>query len=99
MSRPDEEEAMAFTVATVWREERVSCPHPDILQGFASGALEGGAMEFLTFHLEESQCPYCNSVLEDLRSRQQDAEESRMSGIKDRLMRSTVTALRRASGA
>ena len=99
MSRSDQDAAMAFTVATVWREERVSCPHPDILQGYAAGALEAGAMEFLAFHLEESQCPYCNSVLEDLRCRQQDAEETRMRGMKERLMRSTVTALRRASGA
>ena len=99
MSRPDEDEALAFTVATVWREQRVSCPHPDILQGYESGALEPGAMEFLAFHLGESQCPYCNSVLEDLRAQQRDADESRMTDLKDRLMRSTVNALRRASGA
>ena len=37
----------AFTVASVWREERVSCPHPDILQAYDAGALPGGAAEFL----------------------------------------------------
>ena len=26
-----DDEALAFTVATVWREERVSCPHPDLV--------------------------------------------------------------------
>ncbi len=99
MSRPDDDEILAFTVASVWREERVSCPHPDILQAFESGALEPGAMEFLTFHLQESQCPYCNSVLEDMHSHQQDAEQSRLTDLKDRLMRSTVAAVRHASGA
>ena len=44
MSKPDDDEILAFTVASVWREERVSCPHPDILQAFESGALEPGAM-------------------------------------------------------
>lgn len=90
-----DDEALAFTVATVWREERVSCPHPDLVQAFETGSLEGGAQEFLAFHLQESQCPYCNAILQDLRSRQQDADEVRMSDLKDRLMRSTVSELRR----
>ena len=94
-----DDEALTFTVATVWREERVSCPHPDILQAYETKALSAGAAEFLTFHLTESDCPYCNAVLADLRSRQHDAEEARMSDLKDRLMRSTVSELRRASGA
>ena len=94
MSNHDDE-ALVFTVATVWREERVSCPHPDLLQAFETGSLEGGAQEFLAFHLNESQCPYCNAILQDLRSRQQDADEARMSDLKDRLMRSTVSELRR----
>jgi len=93
------DDLLAFTVATVWREERVSCPHPDILQAYETGALSPGAMEFIEFHLQESECPYCNSVLDDLRSRQLDAEDARMSDLKDRLMRSTVSELRRATGA
>ena len=94
-----DDEALDFTVATVWREERVSCPHPDILQAYETNALSAGAMEFLNFHLNECKCPYCNSILEDLRSRQQDADETQLSDMKDRLMRSTVSALRRATGA
>jgi hypothetical protein len=94
-----DDELLAFTVATVWREERVSCPHPDILQAYDTGSLSPGAMEFLEFHLQESACPYCDSVLQDLRSRQQDADETRMTDLKDRLMRSTVSELRRVSGA
>jgi hypothetical protein len=94
-----DDEQLAFTVATVWREERVSCPHPDILHAYESGALTVGAREFLAFHLGESACPYCNSVLEDLRARQRDADEVRLSDLKDRLMRSTVSELRRKTGA
>lgn len=98
MSTPDDE-ALAFTVATVWREERVSCPHPDLVHAYETGALEGGAQDFMTFHLNESSCPYCNAILEDLRSRQKDADHARMSDLKDRLMRSTVSELRRKAGA
>ena len=94
---PDRE--LEFTVAAVWREERVSCPHPDILRAYETAALPPGAMEFLAFHLNESACPYCNAVLEDVRSRQRDADTREMGDLRDRLMRSTVSELRRASGA
>jgi len=96
---PTEDETLGFTVSVVWREERVSCPHEDILRAFDTGSLEAGAMDFLTFHLEETQCPYCSAVLEDLRSRQQDADEAQMTDLRDRLMRSTVSELRRVGGA
>ncbi|MCA8957136.1 MAG: hypothetical protein KDC87_13760 [Planctomycetes bacterium] len=101
MAHRDEptEDDLAFTVATVWREERVSCPHPNILQAFDAGALTGGAEEFVRFHLEESGCPYCSAVLEDLRSQQRDADRAHLSGLEDRLLRSTISELRRASGA
>lgn len=95
----DSDAFLTFTVATVWREQRVSCPHPDILRSYEAGALGKGASAFLRFHLQESECPYCNAVVEDLRAQQQDAEQGGLEDMKDRLMRSTVAALRRASGA
>ena len=91
------DEDLAFTVATVWREERVSCPHADILRAFTETALEAGAMDFVRFHLEESQCPYCNALLEDQRLSDAEAASSGLEDLRDKLMRSTVTALREAS--
>ena len=95
----DADALLTFTVATVWREQRVSCPHQDILRSYEAGSLGDGASAFIRFHLQESQCPYCNAVLEDFHAQQQDAEQPDLEGMKDRLMRSTVAALRRASGA
>jgi hypothetical protein len=82
MSNPGEsvDPHLAFTVATVWREERISCPHPDLLQSWLQGGLQGGARDFVAFHLADSQCPYCNAVVD----------------LRDRLLRSTATALRRS---
>lgn len=94
-----EDERLAFTVATVWREMRVSCPHADVLRAYEAGGLPEGARSFLAFHLGESACPYCNAVVEDLRSRAREADAAQMSDLKDRLMRSTVSELRRVSGA
>jgi hypothetical protein len=99
MSEPgDLDGKLAFTVATVWREERISCPHPDLLQSHLAGALEPGAAEFLEFHLRESLCPFCNAILEDLRAREDRARQAPMEDLRDKLLRSTVAALRRSRG-
>ena len=79
MSEPrepqDEDEQLLFTVASVWRDERVSCPHPDLLRAWAAGDLDGGAREFIDFHMREAQCPYCNATVEE----QQAADRECMS--------------------
>ena len=86
---------LSFTVASVWREERISCPHPDVLQSWHRGALQGGAAEFVAFHLDESQCPCCNAVVLDLKARDDEAGSPALEELRDRLLRSTVTELRR----
>lgn len=86
---------LAFTVASVWREARISCPHPHVLQSFLQGGLGGGAAEFLAFHLRESQCPYCNAVVEDLQAREDRARTPALEDLRDRLLRSTRAALHR----
>jgi hypothetical protein len=85
---------LAFTVASVWREARISCPHPHLLQSWLQGGLEGGARAFLDFHLGESKCPYCNAVVDDLRARDAKAQSPVLTDMRDRLLRSTVAALR-----
>ena len=98
MTHEHDEDPLAFTVSTVWREERVSCPHPDVLRAYQTASLEEGAMSFLKFHLEECQCPYCNAVLEDFRESDAEAAKPQMVDLRDRLMRSTAAALKKASG-
>jgi hypothetical protein len=96
MTTPGSDDLLAFTVASVWREERISCPHPDLLHSWQTGGLEGGAAEFVEFHLRESQCPYCNAVVEDLERQDADARSGSMTDLRDRLLRSTAVALRGA---
>ena len=86
---------LAFTVASVWRNERISCPHPHVLQSYLQGSLTGGAAEFVKFHLEDSQCPYCNAIIEDLKARDDQAKQPALADMKDRLLRSTVSELKR----
>jgi hypothetical protein len=86
---------LAFTVATVWRDARISCPHPHLLQSWLQGGLSGGALEFLDFHLKDSKCPYCNAVVDDLKARESQARSPVLEDMRDRLLRSTVAALRK----
>jgi hypothetical protein len=86
---------LAFTVASVWRDERISCPHPHLLQSWLAGGLQGGAHEFLTFHLQDSKCPYCNAVVDELRAKDAAAKSPALEDLRDRLLRSTVAALRK----
>jgi len=86
---------LAFTVATVWRDARISCPHPHLLQSWLQGGLSGGALEFLDFHLQDSKCPYCNAVVDDLKARENQARSPVLEDMRDRLLRSTVAALRK----
>jgi hypothetical protein len=53
-------------------------------------------MEFLSFHLRESACPYCAASLEEM---QAEAGQGRpaFTDLRDRLMRSTRAAIRRAA--
>ena len=93
---PQEDEQLLFTVSTVWREERVSCPHPDLLRAYVAGNLDGGAVEFLQFHLDEAQCPYCNAIVEELRAVDRDAQQATgddLDGLEGRLRASTAAAL------
>ena len=86
---------LAFTVATVWREGRISCPHADLLQSWLQDGLDPGAAEFVQFHLRESQCPYCNAVVDDLRAKEDAAKAMPLEDLRDKLMRSTAAALRK----
>lgn len=90
----DPDAALALTVAAVWRAERISCPHPHVLQSWLAGGLSGGAADFVAFHLGDSACPYCNAVVDDLRAREDEAAQPVLEDLKDRLLRSTVSALR-----
>ena len=99
--REPSEDALAFTIASVWREFRVSCPHPDVLRASRLGGLPGDAADFVRFHLEESRCPYCSAVSQELDILDQEAERSAdgdVSAAQERVLRSTMTFLRRVDG-
>ncbi|MBL9076475.1 MAG: hypothetical protein JNL08_03160 [Planctomycetes bacterium] len=94
MKGDDVDPDLALTVAAVWRQERISCPHPNVLQSHLQGSLPAGAAEFVAFHLRDSSCPYCNAVVDDLRAQDAGARTPQLEDLRDRLLRSTAAALR-----
>ena len=64
---PDrEDEQFDMSVSRVWVQERISCPHRDILRAYLSGGLPGGKRDYVEFHLRVIECPFCLANLEDL---------------------------------
>ncbi|MEY4672864.1 MAG: hypothetical protein RL148_648 [Planctomycetota bacterium] len=88
------DDEVELAVAAVWRAARVSCPHPDLLRSHHAGALADGAAEFVRFHLEESQCPFCRAVVDACAAEDEAARRATAEGLRDRLMRSTLAAVR-----
>lgn len=89
---PDGEVELA--VAAVWRAARVSCPHPDLLRSHHAGALDAAAAEFVAFHVGESRCPWCRAVLDACAAEDDAARQVPAADLRDRLMRSTIAAVR-----
>lgn len=93
-----EDEELTLEVAVVWREERVSCPHPDVLRAFLAAGLDEDAAGFVAFHLQESQCPYCNATAEEIRAEAAEATTPKLEDLRKKLLRSTVAALKSQRG-
>lgn len=90
----DEVQPLLWSVAAVWRRERVSCPHPQVLQSYHQAALPDGAMEFLRFHLDDAACAACNAALAAMAADEAAQAGHGLADLRDRLLRSTATALR-----
>ncbi len=52
----------------IWRHERLSCPQRSDLGLFLINALDARQMDYISFHLEQIGCGYCQAILEEMRS-------------------------------
>jgi hypothetical protein len=57
----DESEGLTISIADLWVHERISCPHPDIMLGYATGSLDPEQASYVDFHLNVIGCPRCQS--------------------------------------
>jgi len=89
-------ETRNLSIALTWREERISCPHRDILAAYHHGSLAAGESEYVRFHLQRIGCPYCAANLEDIEAGERATEaQPEMRDLRDEILRSTTLFLRK----
>ncbi|MFT7620647.1 MAG: hypothetical protein ACI97A_004305 [Planctomycetota bacterium] len=62
----EEAEGLTISVGDLWVKERISCPHRDILLAYVNKSLTAPEMDFIDFHLETVECPYCQADATEL---------------------------------
>jgi hypothetical protein len=87
-------DAGVHSVGEIWRRHRLSCPTRDQLGSYLLGALEGGHVDYIEFHVQTIGCRYCQANLEDLR-RQQDEKTETAQKRRTKYFQSTAGHLRR----
>ena len=91
----DESDGLTFTIASLWMQERVSCPHENILLAHLKGSLDEEESAYVAFHLETVECPTCqarSAELEDVLAARTPRE---LEPAMERTLRSTITFLDR----
>ena len=87
-------DAGVHSVGEIWRRHRLSCPTRDQLGSYLLGALDGGHVDYIEFHVQTIGCRYCQANLEDLR-RQQDEKTETTQKRRTKYFQSTAGHLRR----
>lgn len=57
------------TLGAIWRRRRLTCASREQLGSYLLDALDPGLTEYLAFHINVIECPFCRANLEDLRNR------------------------------
>lgn len=52
----------------IWRHERLSCPQRSELGLFLMNALDAQQQDYISFHLQQIGCSYCQAILEEMSS-------------------------------
>jgi hypothetical protein len=53
----------------VWRHDRLTCPSRQQLGSYLLDGLDPGLSDYLRFHLDVIDCPFCQANLADLQTR------------------------------
>ncbi len=77
------------SVGAIWRRGHLSCPSREQLGAYLLRALDDDLFDYIRFHLETIQCPYCLANLDDLRS-QQIEPQPKIKSRRQRIFESSV---------
>ena len=65
--RQDRPDATVHTLGAIWRRARLSCPDREELGSYLLEALDPEHLDYIRFHLDVVECPFCRANLHDLR--------------------------------
>ena len=87
----EESEGLTISVGDLWVKERISCPHRDILLAYVNKSLSGEEMDYIEFHLETVECPYCQAdVMEVTELMNQESSKQLEDALEKSLRRSAA---------
>lgn len=66
-------DAQLHTLGAIWKRNRLTCPDRGQLGGYLLDALDPALAEYLTFHLQVVECPFCLANLADLKAQSEAA--------------------------
>jgi anti-sigma factor RsiW len=69
------------TIGEIWRRTRASCPNRELWTAYLDGHVGDAMRNYLEFHLATIGCRYCAANLDDLRSSDDAAAQSRRAKI------------------
>ena len=86
--RQNRADANLHTLGAIWRRGRLTCPSRQQLGSYLLEALDPAFADYLTFHLEVVECPFCQANLADLQIKaSQPASE--ITGRQNRILKSS----------
>jgi DNA-binding phage protein len=62
------------SLGAVWRRERLTCPTREQLGSYLLQVLDDGQQDYIAFHLQVIECPFCVANLADLQALQQESQ-------------------------
>ena len=67
--RQNRADANLHTLGAIWRRNRLTCPSRQQLGSYLLDVLDPGLGDYLKFHIEVVECPFCEANLADLRAK------------------------------
>ena len=67
--REGREDAGLHSLGAIWRRSRLTCPSRQQLGSLLLAALDPDLADYVTFHVEVVECPYCAANLADLKGK------------------------------
>ena len=71
--RSGREDTSLHSLGAIWRRSRLTCPSRQQLGSLLLDALDPDLADYLRFHIDVVECPYCQANLADLKGKAEPA--------------------------